>query len=119
MQVSVDGISFHYEVAGAGEPVVLLHGSGPGVSAKANWWRTIPALAEQGFRVVAPDVVGLGDSDMPENFPCGPRGWAQSLRGSLSALDLGPVHLLGKLEPSRVRYRVGCPASGRSRVSCV
>jgi pimeloyl-ACP methyl ester carboxylesterase len=44
--------------------VVLVHGSGPGVTSYANWRLVIPALAEN-FHVVAPDMVGFGFSDRP------------------------------------------------------
>ncbi len=40
-------------------PVLLLHGSGPGVSAAANWRPVIPAL-RAGRRVIAPDQLGFG-----------------------------------------------------------
>ena len=40
-----NGIGTNYLEAGEGTPVVLVHGSGPGVSAYANWRLTIPDLA--------------------------------------------------------------------------
>ena len=40
--VAAGSISTYYHDAGRGDPVVLLHGSGPGVSAWANWQHTIP-----------------------------------------------------------------------------
>ena len=54
-------VTMHYVTAGAGEPVVLLHGF------PQTWfeWRLImPALAER-YRVIAPDLRGLGDSSRP------------------------------------------------------
>ena len=42
---------------GSGPPVLLLHGSGAGVSAWANWRLLLPVLS-QGRRVVAPDLPG-------------------------------------------------------------
>jgi pimeloyl-ACP methyl ester carboxylesterase len=58
----VNGILIHYVTAGAGEPVVLLHGF-------AQTWRewrrdVIPALARR-YRVIAPDLRGFGDSEKP------------------------------------------------------
>ncbi|GAA1637855.1 4,5:9,10-diseco-3-hydroxy-5,9,17-trioxoandrosta-1(10),2-diene-4-oate hydrolase [Actinoplanes couchii] len=46
---------------GAGSPVVLLHGGGPGASALSNFGRTIPALAPH-FDVLAVDQPGYGGS---------------------------------------------------------
>jgi pimeloyl-ACP methyl ester carboxylesterase len=57
--VSIDagGLVTNYHDAGSGKPVVLLHGSGPGVTAWANWRLTIPELAPH-HRVLAPDITG-------------------------------------------------------------
>ena len=66
-EVVANGIRTNYLQAGSGNPVVLVHGSGPGVTAYANWRLTIPALAERtGYfqsRVAAVrDALG-GDGD--------------------------------------------------------
>ena len=50
---------------GDGEPLVLLHG---GSGSWTHWIRNVDALAEQGRRVVVPDLPGFGDSARP---PCG------------------------------------------------
>lgn len=44
-------------------PVVLLHGSGPGATGWANFSGNIGPIAAAGFRVLAPDLPGWGDSD--------------------------------------------------------
>ena len=43
LSIDVDGITTNYHRAGSGPVVLLVHGSGPGVSAWANWRLTIPA----------------------------------------------------------------------------
>src|SRR5256885_1581754 len=53
------GLATNYHDEGTGTPIVLLHASGPGVSAWANWRLTIPALAKQ-HRVRAPPARGQG-----------------------------------------------------------
>jgi len=53
------GLKTNYLEAGEGEPVILIHGSGPGVTAYANWRLSIPVLA-QTYRVLAPDIAGFG-----------------------------------------------------------
>ena len=53
------GLKTNYLEAGEGEPVILIHGSGPGVTAYANWRFTIPPLAQK-YRVLAPDIAGFG-----------------------------------------------------------
>ena len=60
----VNGIRLHYVSGGSGPAVVLLHGW------PLTWreWRDImPALAEAGFTVIAPDLRGLGDSERPSH----------------------------------------------------
>ncbi|WP_372494659.1 alpha/beta fold hydrolase [Mycobacterium colombiense] len=52
----------HYNEAGEGHPVVLLHGSGPGATGWSNFAPNIGALAEW-FRVLAVDMPGWGESD--------------------------------------------------------
>jgi pimeloyl-ACP methyl ester carboxylesterase len=58
--VSANGIRFHIVEAGTGPLILLLHGFG-------QYWRSwryqLPALAEAGFRAVAPDLRGYGDTD--------------------------------------------------------
>ncbi|MGY1820992.1 alpha/beta fold hydrolase [Geodermatophilus sp. SYSU D00079] len=52
----------HYNEAGEGHPVVLLHGSGPGATGWSNFRPNIGPLSE-GFRVLAMDAPGWGRSD--------------------------------------------------------
>ena len=48
---------------GEGEPMVLLHGSGPALDAHVTWCKVMPFLARR-FRVVAPDLLGFGRTAM-------------------------------------------------------
>ncbi|MGW2341340.1 alpha/beta fold hydrolase [Streptomyces sp. NPDC001661] len=59
------GLRMRYYEAGepGATPVVLLHGSGPGATGWSNFGGNIGAIADAGFRVVAPDMPGWGDSD--------------------------------------------------------
>jgi haloalkane dehalogenase len=52
----------HYEEAGAGNPIVLLHGN---PTSSFLWRRVIPALSALG-RCLAPDLIGFGDSGKPD-----------------------------------------------------
>src|SRR5271169_6716526 len=57
----VNGVKFHYLTAGHGTPLILLHGY---AETSLMWKPIIPALAER-FTVIAPDLPGIGDSDIP------------------------------------------------------
>lgn len=63
----VDGLETSWLEAGTGEPLVLLHGGEFGSSAELGWERVIPALAER-FRVIAPDILGFGESAKVVDF---------------------------------------------------
>lgn len=58
----VNGLRLHYVEAGAGPLVLLLHGF---PEFWYSWHRQIPALAEAGFHVIAPDLRGYNESDKP------------------------------------------------------
>lgn len=92
--VSCGGIATNLHDVGAGRPVLLLHGSGPGVSAWANWRLTLPALAER-HRVIAPDMVGFGMTERPEGIAYGLDTWVAHALGVLDALELEQVDLVG------------------------
>jgi len=84
----------NFHEAGEGRAVVLLHGSGPGVSALTNWKRVIPALAE-GFRVIAPDMAGFGYTERNDELHYDIKLWVRHLLAFLDALELDRVSLVG------------------------
>ncbi|MEI6230912.1 MAG: alpha/beta fold hydrolase [Actinomycetes bacterium] len=88
------GIFTNYLDAGDGVPVVLVHGSGPGVSAYSNWRLTIPALAEH-YRVFALDMVGFGFTERPDEVEYSMTTWVNQLIGFLDAHGLERAHLVG------------------------
>jgi pimeloyl-ACP methyl ester carboxylesterase len=59
----VDGIKLHYLTAGQGPVVILLHGY---TQTSRMWKPVIPLLAAK-FRVIAPDLPGIGDSEIPRD----------------------------------------------------
>ena len=63
-RIAAGGIETNDHDAGRGPPVLFIHGSGPGVSAWANWRLAIPPLSRS-YRVIAPDMAGFGFSDRP------------------------------------------------------
>src|ERR1700719_121308 len=59
----VDGVRLHYLTAGKGPAVILLHGY---AETSRMWKPAMPVLGER-FRVIAPDLPGIGDSAIPAN----------------------------------------------------
>lgn len=93
--ITAAGIRTNYhDSGGAGAPVLLIHGSGPGVSAWANWRLVMPALAQQA-RVIAPDMVGFGYTERPQDFVYNMDAWVRQAVGLLDALGIERTDLVG------------------------
>jgi pimeloyl-ACP methyl ester carboxylesterase len=89
---AVDGRELYVEQAGAGEPVLLLHGF---CCSSFSWRHVLPGLAER-FRVIAPDLPGFGFSERPADpgaygFP----GLEDAVLGLLDRLGVATCHLVG------------------------
>src|SRR6266571_2861619 len=100
----------HYEEAGQGPPVVLLHGGGPGASGASNFRKNLPVFAEH-FRTLVVDQPGYGKSGKPPvtgqyfTFSAG------ALKGLLDELGIDKVHLVGNSlgGGTAVRFALGHP----------
>lgn len=92
--VTVNGLRTNIHDMGSGQPVALIHGSGPGVSAYANWRLTLPALSQR-FRAIAPDMIGFGYTDYPENLGFDLDMWVDHFLGLIDVLELGQVDIIG------------------------
>lgn len=88
------GIRTNYHDQGQGSPLLMIHGSGPGVSAWANWRLSIPELAKS-RRVIAPDMVGFGFSDRPAGHRYGMDTWVEQAVGVLDAFDIERADVVG------------------------
>lgn len=91
-------------------PVVLLHD----LPAQSYTWREVmPALAEQGFRAIAPDWPGYGQSSAPgpRQFDYSPAGYAQALGNWLAALEIERCTLVvqGFMGVAGLQYAVAHP----------
>ena len=100
-----NGIKTNYLEAGKGDPVVLIHGSGPGVTSYANWRLVLPVLAEN-FRVLAPDMVGFGFSERPANIEYGVQTWADQVVGLMDTLELPRAHMVGNSFGGAIALRI-------------
>jgi pimeloyl-ACP methyl ester carboxylesterase len=99
------GIRTSYLEAGSGDTVLMLHGSGPGVSAKANWQRNIPQLAQH-FHVIAPDIVGFGSTERPEDIVYSLPGWTDHVWAFLDALGVKTVRVVGNSLGGRIALQM-------------
>ena len=77
---------------GAGEPVLLVHGLG---DSAYTWHRNLPALADAGFRALAYEHPGCGESALPAGFHFGVDDLARLAVGLMDALGIERAHLVG------------------------
>jgi 2-hydroxymuconate-semialdehyde hydrolase len=92
--IRAGGVMTNYHEAGRGTPVILIHGSGPGVSAWANWRFAIPHLSER-LHVIAYDQVGFGYSELPAQHVYGLERWTEHLLSFMQAVGIKRAHLVG------------------------
>ncbi|NWD82498.1 2-hydroxy-6-oxo-6-phenylhexa-2,4-dienoate hydrolase [Pseudomonas reactans] len=85
----------HYNEAGQGEAVIMLHGGGPGASGWSNYYKNIEALADAGFRVILLDCPGFNKTD--EVVTDTQRGLlnARAVKGLMDGLSIEKAHLVG------------------------
>ena len=92
-RLQVGGVSLHVVEEGNGPVVLLLHGF---PDSSHLWRHQIPALTSAGFRTIAPDLRGFGNSDRPEET----EAYAlplilQDLTGILDHLNIERAHVVG------------------------
>ncbi len=94
LELPGDGLTLRAEAVGPadGRPVLLIHGGG---QTRGSWGGALPALAERGFRAVAVDQRGHGDSDWAQDGIYNPPSFAADLVPAVRALGPQPVVLVG------------------------
>jgi pimeloyl-ACP methyl ester carboxylesterase len=108
--IDAGGVQTSYLEAGAGEPVVMLHGSGPGVSAIANWQNNIGTLSQR-FRVLAPDIVGFGGTERPDDVVYSLRAWTDQIWAFIDAHGIEKTAIVGNSLGGRIALQMAtdCP----------
>jgi 2-hydroxy-6-oxo-octa-2,4-dienoate hydrolase len=94
LTIDAAGHPTNYFDLGEGEPLILLHGSGPGVSTYWNWRDVMGPLSEH-FRVLAPDMAGFGYTDVRPDGDYNIKVWVRHLFGFMDALGLRSATLVG------------------------
>ncbi|CAN7664296.1 alpha/beta fold hydrolase [Pararhizobium sp. LjRoot238] len=106
-RIAVDGVEIAYVAAGAGEPVLLLHGF---PQTKALWARIAPELVARGYRAICADLRGYGASGKPPAQPdlanYSFRAMAADQAGLMRALGHVRFHLVGHDRGARVAHRL-------------
>jgi len=92
--IKTGSFTTNYHDLGEGFPVVFLHGSGPGVTAWANWNKVFPLMKEH-FHLVAPDMAGFGFTERVEGMVCNMNVWVQQTIDLMDALGIENANLVG------------------------
>lgn len=95
--------NIHINEAGTGQPLILLHGSGPGATGWSNFSAVIPRLAQH-YRVIAVDMPGWGESD-PVTWQ--ERDHSTALLDLLDALEIDTATIIGNSMGGGTTLRFG------------
>ena len=102
-RVATPAGSWSILTAGAGEPVLLLHGLG---ATKGSFLPTVAALAGS-FRTIAVDLPGFGDSFKPLGARYHPPFFARAVLELMAVLGIGRAHMIGNSMGGRVALELG------------
>ncbi len=105
----VRGASLYVRESGTGEPLVLLHGGGPGTSSEG--WRRVQAALSVQRTVYALDLPGFGRS-APMRDP-DPAAFAELVLAALDEIGLGPTALAGHSMGAQVAARTALAGEQR------
>lgn len=92
--IQLGSVATNYHDIGEGPPLLMIHGSGPGVSAWANWRLPIAALSPH-VRCLAPDMAGFGYSTVPDGYEFTRENWLDQMVAFMDALGVDKAHVIG------------------------
>lgn len=93
--VRVGDLTLHYNEAGTGETLVMLHGSGPGASGWGNFYRNIDHFVDAGYRVILLDMPGFNKSSEVVVEEARDVHHARVLCDFLDTLGIARAHVIG------------------------
>jgi pimeloyl-ACP methyl ester carboxylesterase len=105
----VDGVKLHYLTAGQGPAVILLHG----YTQTSRMWRPVIPLLAKKFMVIAPDLPGIGDSDIPPNG-LDMKSAAIRIHGLAKSLGIQKARVVGHDIGLMVAYAYAAQFSGET-----
>lgn len=91
----LENFKLHYNDAGSGPAVIMLHGGGPGASGWSNFYKNFDHFVAQGYRVLLPDCPGFNKSDELVSGEVRPLLNARAVKALMDALGIERAHLVG------------------------
>ncbi|MFO7664194.1 MAG: alpha/beta hydrolase [Chloroflexota bacterium] len=108
--IDANGMTIHYEVSGAGEPLLLLHGLG---SCGDDWQLQVPVFAWH-YQVVTADMRGHGRPSKPPG-PYSVPMMAADVLALLDALEIKDAHIVGLSMGGMIAFQLAVDQPGRVR----
>lgn len=106
------GLQIHYREVGAGYPVIMLHGTGPGANGWSNFRNTVPAFSDR-YRVIVPDLPRYGKSS--KIAIQGPRLTLLSgvIRQFMDSIGVEQAHIIGNSMGGQVAMKLALDTPDR------
>lgn len=109
-----NGVRLHYEVAGSGDPLVLVHGLG---SSARDWQNQVDALSDK-YRVVTLDLRGHGQSEKPRGL-YSIEQFADDVSRIIELPGNRPAHVVGLSLGGMIAFQLGATRPELVRSLCV
>lgn len=104
--VVAGGVQTHYAEMGSGEPVLLLHASGPGINGPLEYAKNYASIAEK-FRVIMPDLLGFGKTELPDHKITNiSDAYTEHMIAFMDVLGLKGAHMVGNSRGALVAIAV-------------
>src|SRR3974390_1119721 len=110
--VKIDGKKLHYLTAGQGPALILLHG----YTQTSRMWRPLIDKLKDKFTIIAPDLPGIGDSDIPEDG-CDMKTAAIRIHALARSIGVTKARVVGHAIGLMVAYAYAAQFSAESRNS--
>lgn len=108
--IEANGITIHYQVSGAGEALILLHG---GTATLDSWAELLPAFAQH-FKVYALDSRGHGKTDNPAGT-LSYRQMGDDVAAFIAAMHLERPTVMGYSDGGQIALELGVRHAGAAR----
>jgi 4,5:9,10-diseco-3-hydroxy-5,9,17-trioxoandrosta-1(10),2-diene-4-oate hydrolase len=110
--IQAGGVRLHYNEVGSGEPVIMLHGAGPGASSWSNFQQNVPAFAEQ-FRALLVDMPQFGKSEKLVIEEGRLTFTARALAAFMDELGIARAHFVGNSMGGQAAIKLAIDAPER------
>jgi pimeloyl-ACP methyl ester carboxylesterase len=116
LQITINGLAVNFKTFGEGKPVLIIHGWG---GKSDSWIRVGELLAEEGFKVIVPDLPGFGKSGEPKN-PWKIEDYLRFVENFADGLKINQFYLIGHSMGGGLAamYAAECPRKIQSLILC-